>query len=764
MVKQRQHLHNGPAHRGAAAATQRPYMGGAELARRAARAFTLIELLVVMAISIILLGLLFGPIIQSFNLTRRTRAITQAQDAARFGLERLTRELGEASYVFDNSATPLILPFNPNNTGSALFLKRFGQTGAALTFPSDSTGTPDYTPAVLFTKIDFVRSATGGPGTGTGKPIDPTTGGPVGGAQLRFPLAPGKRITRYFIGLRRNLDAAGNPLYYQNVYEFAPRRGGDSEFNPFVLYRVEFDPTDANLINQANFNRIEENFGGLNDPDFFYNTNVAANGKTYAANWAAIAAPVLASENGDLIVWRKNGQGDYFPDNPFRTTVSFSPATVIGDTATPGFLTASESESPGAVPSLYTTRYPQWALPYTLTIYRASTITDPRDPLTKASYGSLKIRVALADVGGGAVRPQAFLDNASGSLDADAQRNVYVALSPSSGKLFVKTPNLTFQVDPGRGRIETGFPPLAGNVSGVPFYQTVSGGATAPMTTTYNGTAIEPIVGDVVPTVFRLNTRDPEAGTMVTRGGLSYTMPLNQGILKADLLADEYYEIRNPQPALGAAAEKRPSPLKVFGFFRIARGTERVYGPDGGSASDTQVRSLISFYRAPALNAFASTAISADKTTNLYPSFAQGRNSYRLNEDLNDYALRFDIEPQNADFTPGVNTTVPGLFAPGNTNAAEQREVQATYTWQNNYARNAAGEPININGVSSLTPVGTGQPDAAAQPEADVIKVDYATRLLINLSLGVRVYDASSGDPQSIQVSDKVQVNNNVGR
>ena len=62
-------------------------------------AFSLVELLVVIAITTILLGLLFGPIISSFNLTRRARAVSQAQDAARFGLERLSRELGRATYI-----------------------------------------------------------------------------------------------------------------------------------------------------------------------------------------------------------------------------------------------------------------------------------------------------------------------------------------------------------------------------------------------------------------------------------------------------------------------------------------------------------------------------------------------------------------------------------------------------------------------------------------------------------------------------------------
>ena len=75
---------------------------------RLSRAFTLTELLVVIAITTILLGLLFVPIIQGFNITRRAAAETAAQAAVRTGLERISRDLSQAVYVFDNSATPIL--------------------------------------------------------------------------------------------------------------------------------------------------------------------------------------------------------------------------------------------------------------------------------------------------------------------------------------------------------------------------------------------------------------------------------------------------------------------------------------------------------------------------------------------------------------------------------------------------------------------------------------------------------------------------------
>ncbi len=50
------------------------------------RGFTLIEILVVMAISVILMGLVMEPIVQSFQMTRQAEAMADAQDAARAGM------------------------------------------------------------------------------------------------------------------------------------------------------------------------------------------------------------------------------------------------------------------------------------------------------------------------------------------------------------------------------------------------------------------------------------------------------------------------------------------------------------------------------------------------------------------------------------------------------------------------------------------------------------------------------------------------------
>ncbi|HOK55046.1 MAG TPA: type II secretion system protein, partial [Armatimonadota bacterium] len=71
--------------------------------------FTIVELLVVITITIILMGLIFGPIVQTFNLTRRANAMVTAQNTARSTLEQISRELSQAMFVYDNSNSPIIL-------------------------------------------------------------------------------------------------------------------------------------------------------------------------------------------------------------------------------------------------------------------------------------------------------------------------------------------------------------------------------------------------------------------------------------------------------------------------------------------------------------------------------------------------------------------------------------------------------------------------------------------------------------------------------
>ena len=67
--------------------------------RAGQRAFTLVELLVVIAITIVLMGLMLGPLSQSFRLTARGRAMIAAQDNVRNAMLQITHDLQDAILV-----------------------------------------------------------------------------------------------------------------------------------------------------------------------------------------------------------------------------------------------------------------------------------------------------------------------------------------------------------------------------------------------------------------------------------------------------------------------------------------------------------------------------------------------------------------------------------------------------------------------------------------------------------------------------------------
>src|SRR5256885_47155 len=88
--------------------------------------FTLIELLVVMAITAILLGLIFGPLYQGFNLTNQARVQVLSQDTARQVMETLQRDTANGVFLFDNFSQPINLWARDQNGNSQVIPLPFG--------------------------------------------------------------------------------------------------------------------------------------------------------------------------------------------------------------------------------------------------------------------------------------------------------------------------------------------------------------------------------------------------------------------------------------------------------------------------------------------------------------------------------------------------------------------------------------------------------------------------------------------------------------
>lgn len=305
------------------------------------KGFTLIEILVVLALTVIVMGLIFGPLIKTFQITRQAETIIRAQDNARMALSQVTRDLSNAMYVYDNTRDPINFPVL-NSLGSPVIKQ------------------------VLYAKVDLVLPKMRGycpkntahtpGGIQRGEEAAPTC--PVCGELLELkpvePLIPDTVIVRYFLGLKDPTQ----PYYNGYNYKLAE---ADRQDNTYVLYRVEFKPFDRLLFpdpSQANFNN------NLSDPNFFYKsdplTDTAPNGRTFAANWRSICRPVVTLNDIDLITIEFDASG-----NPIVTpTVKFAPTAVYNDPLVPTSGAKEQPENGEAPPTMYKASYGHWVLPY----------------------------------------------------------------------------------------------------------------------------------------------------------------------------------------------------------------------------------------------------------------------------------------------------------------------------------------------------------------------------------------------------------------
>lgn len=293
---------------------------------RGKKGFTLLEILIVIALTVIIMGLVFGPIVQSFNLTRQAEVMIRAQDNARLALSLVSRDLANAMYVYDNTEAPMNFPV------------------------TRADGTPVIVP-VYYAKVDMVLPRMSGY-----CPTDPahTPGGlprgeeaapecPVCGAELELkplePLAPDTKIVRYFVGLLDPLIPYADPNTQRLV-----EAGGD---NMYILYRAEFSPTDTKL-----FDNVTDPMANINDPSFFYGP--------HAAEWKRISRPVVTLQSVNLVRIEYDNNGE-----PLVTpSVRFMPTAIYNDPLVPTSDAGDDPEHGDTPPTKYKAAYGHWVLPY----------------------------------------------------------------------------------------------------------------------------------------------------------------------------------------------------------------------------------------------------------------------------------------------------------------------------------------------------------------------------------------------------------------
>lgn len=341
--------------------------------------FTLIELITVMAITAILMTIIFVPVIQGFNLTRAAQAYANAQDRARTLIRQIEREVGNGTAVRDNTgsrgAITVVVPGPKPN-----------RTPVATTLPG--------------MKLDILKPAEGdpvrGPGGGfinpdTGKE-DPTLQAPKG--QVTLPATSGISMVRYFVGLRQPVvtDPNGNAASagrYNNPYDGLLMDIGGGQDNLYVLYRADIQVKvwDRNLrkyvVNTALFQDANNDdiADDIDDPAFFAllpgidfnvgNGGLIGPGVAKAArimNWMKRSVVVTEVSRYDMIapVYDKASRQVRYTNNipQLVPMVRFQPTRVTSEPAAGQSTVRPGEESANMIksgPDMFRTQYGLWS-------------------------------------------------------------------------------------------------------------------------------------------------------------------------------------------------------------------------------------------------------------------------------------------------------------------------------------------------------------------------------------------------------------------
>lgn len=319
---------------------------GLDMNRKGTRAgFTLVEMLVVIAITMLLMGLILGPVIQSFNLTRRANAMIASQDTARTTLERISRELGQAMFVYDNSNSPINFPVQHPDMTRGVLEGLYGKVDMILPKLVMHCNNPDHPDGE---PRDYERGDDAWPPCPVCESTDVE-------ARPKEPLTPDKTVVRYFVGLADPNPVANGPdAYPEPGYMDWPESG--SPMNGFILYRAEFDPYDENLLD---FNRdgvIEPS--EMDNPNFFYDDTIASDGNPFWKNWKKVAKPVGPQTDVNLVVLRLNEAKNHI--DSLLPSVRFQLTQMTNDSFAPAYMTDEAAETPTAIPTVFRASYGGW--------------------------------------------------------------------------------------------------------------------------------------------------------------------------------------------------------------------------------------------------------------------------------------------------------------------------------------------------------------------------------------------------------------------
>ena len=751
------------------------------------QAFTLIEILIVIALTAVLFALLLVPLVSALRYTQQAQLVTAAQDAARSTEERITRELSSAIFVFDGTSHPFQL-----TSGTTIAPGDDAYTNFLDLQILDSTGQPVVAHAYN-AKIDFVLpKLNDNGGTAT---VDPTTGEPITYSQSQngsaivsnpsyvFPLAAGTNAIRYFIGLK-------NPsLPYNNTREGKTVSGPNgSDDNTYVLYRTQYQPyipnPDGSKTVVPDYRLFAKRLNGsgvaipeLDDPDFFRYVN--QNGLTdtnwlddthgvYPAQvdpatithtspdgsmphdypdgspeqhnfrvekWMQIAKPVIPGPNVDLILLPHNA------DN----TLNYDAGTAITPTATtPGYCTATScpaiAHSGIAHDPVGGGYYP---IINTSCTFRPATISGNATPGTTADYNSQG--VVAADQSGFTYIPTVYTAT-SQSWSLPYHVSVFPGTYGQSNDLTSANDVLNMYYDTEQ---------FAGNPV------TVS----APGYTTTGGPlSINP--GDILEYSHVPSNANPKLAYNVTQGypvtydGTNYNLG-GTGFVPMTI-----------NPDTGTVTFSAPS-LPNGPYDRLTR--QWSYGAIDTTSLDTQNLGGI------ASDGSIDLTLPVHATPGLTDSPLQGFHMLTTTGGMTSTGVT------NAHIAPGsVRVTGPDQTAgPNNGQPITYTEIKSSvagdvgdnqfyvdYGTGVLHLKTGATGPIGViydyqANLSLTTPFANPLPstftnlDLTTNPYLPMqVTVDYQTRDLIDVSIGVRIYDVTNNRAQVIPAETKIKIGN----
>jgi type II secretory pathway pseudopilin PulG len=700
-------------------------------------------MLVVIAITSILLTLVFKPLVDSFNLTTRAEIQIQGLQSARIVQNELGTLLGNAVYIFDNKSTTA-----PNDMRVNLWFK-------------NASGANIIAVPLQFAMLEAVMPARIGDQSPNSTIIDPTTGLPMytsgsgSTSEYAFPSVPGRSLTRVFIGLQRNATKqdpqGGNGIpvvSYGNRYTDPVLNGGSD--NRTTLYRAEFttsipDPdAPKSFIPNLKLFHTSANAGGvantrtgaliLHDPNFFYDNSLAgdatdspgsakwavpgwrdlnSDGKVeISENWAAIAASMLPLNRVDAISLARNDDNTIQYDSNgapiIRPLVLFSPGSVNNDPGVPSALDNAGNESPNPAPPMYTTQFTHFNSPYQVSVYRSAS----GDPLTQNPLSYFTTN-GNGQVFQWQVTPGGQPQQQFGGLDVGPHliaNGVFDPTAVQANQIYY-----AFTVDPERGLINFVFPAAVmvhgpqTTVNGQPFYQPlpsayfpedVNAGLAGPYEKRYLDLKVLPLSNAV--------------GTGLTAAG-SYAL--------------------NP----GSAQSPLAPGTNWFSYVHIVPGSERVYGPDQNPGP--HYGKSILYTRVPSLSAQVGPnqyKINYDAVMNVVnnsdPRTSIGYIEFDSSPDTSD-----PNAPNEAPYNPsapvsGMENPPIGVFRPHSLPSAKvdgtpADPIQIYYNFQMNRSN-------------------------------DVIKADYQTREMINVSLQTQLFDPTTAAPQNASLTQQIRIRN----